>query len=52
MQALLIITYGYQLKPSITDRKKQVLKPNPLETGTVNRIFELKLSGYGGKQIA
>ena len=46
------VTYGYQLKPSITDRKKQVLKPNPLETGTVNRIFELKLSGYGGKQIA
>ena len=46
------VTFGYQVKPSITDRKKQVLVPNPLEVGTVNRIFELKLAGYGGKQIA
>ena len=46
------VTFGYEQEPVAGEKKKTRLVPNPLETGTVNRIFELKLSGYGGKQIA
>lgn len=46
------VTFGYQLAPVLGEKKKQKLVPNPLEVTTVNRIFELKMSGYGGRQIA
>ncbi|MBU2979019.1 recombinase family protein [Alteromonas sp. C1M14] len=46
------VTFGYQQESVPGQKKKTRLVPNPLETGTVNRIFELKLASYGGKQIA
>lgn len=46
------LTFGYQVEKVLGEKNKTRLVPNPMEVGTVNRIFELKLSGYGGKQIA
>jgi len=46
------LTFGYQVEKVLGEKNKTRLIPNPMEVGTVNRIFELKLSGYGGKQIA
>ena len=46
------VTYGYQLSTVPENPKKSRLVPNPLEIGTLKRIFELKLNSYGGKQIA
>jgi site-specific DNA recombinase len=46
------LTYGYQLEKVLGEKNKNRLIPNPMEAPTVNRIFELKMSGYGGRQIA
>lgn len=43
---------GYKTVPSPKNPKKKILVAEPMEILTVKRVFELKLSGIGGVQIA